>query len=86
MAIEHQRVLTMTSIMSTTGERSTAKPPRGDGGAADTTADRARRVVEDSASVAKVFSSPLLRRRQDEARGAAYDHMFYRGATRQMAP
>ena len=90
MAIEHpERVLTMTSIMSTTGEPDYLKsaPEAMAALMAPPPTDRAG-FIEASAKNVKVFASP---RYHDEARqrlnaAAAYDRAFYpEGAMRQMA-
>jgi pimeloyl-ACP methyl ester carboxylesterase len=90
MAIEHpERVLTMTSIMSTTGEREYGQAAPEAMAALLTPPPTERAAyVENSASVAKVFSSPrYFDADKTKVRAAAsYDRMFYpEGATRQMA-
>jgi pimeloyl-ACP methyl ester carboxylesterase len=90
MAIEHpERVLTMTSIMSTTGEPEYGQPHPDAIQALLTPPPTDRAAYIDSAAVTtKVFSSP---RYYDEAKtreraAAAYDRSFYpEGAARQLA-
>jgi pimeloyl-ACP methyl ester carboxylesterase len=90
MAIEHpERVLTMTSIMSMTGEPEFGQPHPDAMQALLTVPPTDRAAYVDSAAVTtKVFSSP---RYFDEAKvreraAAAYDRSFYpEGASRQLA-
>jgi pimeloyl-ACP methyl ester carboxylesterase len=90
MAIEHpERVLTMTSVMSTTGEREYGQAAPEAMQALLTPPPTERDAyIENSASVAKVFCSPRYFD-PDKTRtraAAAYDRMFYpEGATRQLA-
>jgi pimeloyl-ACP methyl ester carboxylesterase len=90
MAIEHpERVLTMTSIMSTTGEREYGQAAPEAMQALLTPPPTERDAyVENSASVSKVFSSPRYfdPDKTTVRAAAAYDRSFYpEGATRQMA-
>jgi pimeloyl-ACP methyl ester carboxylesterase len=90
MAIEHpERVLTMTSIMSTTGEREYGQAAPEAMQALLTPPPTERDAyVENSASVSKVFSSPRYfdPDKTKVRAAAAYDRSFYpEGATRQMA-
>jgi pimeloyl-ACP methyl ester carboxylesterase len=89
MAIEHpERVLTLTSIMSTTGEREygQAKP---EAMAALLTPPPSERdaLIENAARIGKIIASPRYfdpEKAKDRA-AAAYDRAFYpEGATRQM--
>jgi pimeloyl-ACP methyl ester carboxylesterase len=90
MAIEHpERVLTMTSIMSTTGEREYGQAAPEAMAALMTPPPTERDAyVEASASISKVFSSPRYfdADKTKVRAAAAYDRMFYpEGAPRQMA-
>jgi pimeloyl-ACP methyl ester carboxylesterase len=90
MAIEHPgRVLTMTSIMSTTGEREYGQAAPEAMQALLTPPPTERDAyVENSASISKVFSSPrYFDPDKVKVRAAAsYDRMFYpEGYTRQLA-
>jgi pimeloyl-ACP methyl ester carboxylesterase len=90
MAIEHpERVLTMTSIMSTTGDPAVgqAKPEAMGALLAPPPADRAA-YLEQSVTGWRVFSSPrYFDADKTRARAAAgYDRAFYpEGSTRQLA-
>jgi pimeloyl-ACP methyl ester carboxylesterase len=90
MAIEHpERVLTMTSIMSTTGEREYGQPAP-EALAALLTPPPTERddYIEAAASLTKVFASPrYFDPDKTKARAAAsYDRSFYpEGASRQLA-
>jgi pimeloyl-ACP methyl ester carboxylesterase len=90
MAIEHpERVLTMTSIMSTTGEREYGQAAPEAMQALLTPPPTERDAyIENSASMSKVFSSPRYfdPDKVKTRAAAAYDRMFYpEGATRQLA-
>jgi pimeloyl-ACP methyl ester carboxylesterase len=89
MAIEHpERVLTLTSIMSTTGEREYGQP-KPEAMAALLTPPPSERdaVIENAARVGKIIASPRYfdPDRARERAAAAYDRAFYpEGVARQM--
>jgi pimeloyl-ACP methyl ester carboxylesterase len=90
MAIEHpDRVLTVTSIMSTTGEREYGQAAPEAMAALLTPPPTERDAyIEAAAATAKLFSSPRYfdPNKSRERSAAAYDRAFYpEGATRQMA-
>jgi pimeloyl-ACP methyl ester carboxylesterase len=89
MAIEHpERVLTLTSIMSTTGEREYGQP-KPEAMAALLTPPPSERdaVIESAARVGKIIASPRYfdAERAKERAGISYDRAFYpEAAGRQM--